>query len=346
MPAPPRTLSTRDRKVSVISTAPRYIESYFEGNDLIQIYEEEHVDESGAVTRVRGIMDNNGTVLVPAAFAYISPLNPNRYVVRTTEGKWGLINRQNERMYPLEADHMDYIAQSGNQDAGVILVQKDNRWTIVNLDGKTVGDTIWDGLAFYDDHSIMALSGEQMYLVNYLGEITVELPVVPVACGNYFDGAYVLVHRYSKNGETFGIQDKDGNMILPADYHSVNFLTPHLIIAAQWSPANRAFKDKAYLFDEKGNLLTDRNYNDIHSIPNKQGEHKLLIAKHYELEDNGTYNPRHYLLDANGNKILSDDFDSYAILEEKEQVVLYQNRHSTTVDLNGNLISPSNNQGR
>lgn len=338
----PRTLSTRDREVSSLYTPLKIIESYYEGDAAIQIYAEEHLDEEGVVTELRGVMDGNDHILIPAAYKTISPLTPDRFVVRSSEDKWGLINLKNEVLYPLEADCIEYRAQQKDKSANIMLVEKNQQWSMVNYDGKTMGDTTWDYLDYFDK-AFLAISGEKAFVVNYFGKVTIELPTTPVFYESYFDGVFNLVHRFGKNGQTFGLQDRDGGTILPADYHELIVLSPNRIIGKKWMSAKSmySYNAKACLFNEKGEQLTGMDYNDLQPIQSKKGDYKIFVAQSHELAEDGSYTPQHYLLDANGNKIFSQGYDSYAIREGKGQIVLYKNRESTTVDFEGNLISAS-----
>lgn len=169
-----------------------------------------------------GFCDREGNIIAPCIYefcenlwcicAYATP-------PASIEGKWGLINRQNEVLIPFE---WDGIEPYGN----LALVQKDGLWGGVNFEQDTVIPIQYDEIITNPIGLYAVVKDGKMGIIDTLGHIIVpciyeydEYNFWLWGGVDYTDNLLITL----KKGEKFGAVNTNGEVVIPFVYDELGF---------------------------------------------------------------------------------------------------------------------------
>jgi uncharacterized protein YceK len=248
------------------------------------------------------------------------------------DGKWGIINTENEvivdfiydriyykfnnGLYPITSDEKfgfidekgtvvtNCIYQTIREDVNeFIRVQKDDKWGNINSKGEQVVDCIYDylGILEYGDVTYVGMN-DKFGAINDQGEVIIDMLYDSIVINNSNEVAIVEL-----NGK-YGIVDFEGNMMVDIiyDYISCDFKDEGV--------AYVGLDNKYGMINENGDVIVDIIYDDFSSIANN-------IAF---MEKDGKY----YLIDNTGELLkevaFNFDFSGYSgitINDEGEMLI-------------------------
>lgn len=285
---------------------------------------------------VKGILDRDGGTVIPPVYTDIRILSPQRFLVAQGD-KWGLVNRENKILYPIEADTINSLVNyEGNPLP--LLIEKNGQWLLYDVDGNQLSDTVWHNMEFAEG-TIIAAAGDTHFSIDYQGNILTEISDEPRVYQEYYDGALKLMCRYGPKGQYFGVQDKEGKTIIPADYPDIKILNPHRILV--YTSADPYDAERlAAVFDNRGKIVLDFVYQDLTAYPNANGDYAVLLA----LKETERMVLDRYVLDLDGNQILQEKFESHFDYDHlAHHFILYADLKKYTVDLGGSIVDVEEN---
>ena len=298
---------------------------------------------------LEGLMQADGTVLIPAAYEEVRPLTAERFLAKTEDG-YVLLNREGDTL--LTAAYLrcfDGLRNAeGVYEEGVLIAAAKREgdllteWSLVNLDGQAIGTAVWDVLEFHSKGYIHAVRDQKDYLIDYQGNTVVDCTsqvfVAPSEKANPLQKTERIVTDFTivPEGDVhsyFGVQDASGNILVPTEYDSVLILSPTRIVAQKGS-INTDYCT-AWIFDEAGQVVSDGEYNTLEFCALTPTEYTTRGIAYFADPDTGTAG--FYLVDQDGNRVLDQPFESLSF-STADRLSARQNGETFTMDLEGNRI--------
>lgn len=334
---PGGTTSTKAEPTVTLAGAIGRIEQGFFG-DTLYTYSVE-----AEVGLVYGLADAKGAVLVEAQYREIEPLTPDRFIVQdqATEGKVGLIDRQNRVIFPLNATDLEMNPVERDAEGvytGTVLIVKnlwnlgaDSSYYLIDMDGNLVDTETWEVLQFYEPEPgmVLAVRNNMTYALNYQGEIELRFPEDVLVVEELCDGtlektavAYGTLLRY-------GIQSKTGTTILPPEYEWILVIGQDRFVASRTGLG----ENRCMLYDEAGRPLTSREYHAIRFYQQTDGSYsKGAIASWADTAGNVR---EWYLLSRDGRELNQQPYDTMRFVDA-ETIEVQSQEETFRIDLDGN----------
>lgn len=299
---------------------------------------------------LEGLMQADGTILIPAEYEEVRPLTAERFLAKTKDGSV-LLNREGKALLTAAFLHsFDGLRNAQGVYEEDVLIAAAKRegdllteWSLADLDGQTIGTAVWDVLEFHSKGYIHAVRDQKDYLIDYQSTIVVdftnEVFVAPSEKANPLQKTERIQTLYNGVGgmidsrSHFGVQTSSGDTVLPTDYDRVTILSPTRIAAQLGTTA--VDMTTSFLMDETGQILSDGEYNTIHFYPASESAYSAVgIAYLYDLDtDTSCY----YLIDQDGNRAIDQPFEELSFTDDN-RITAKQNGETFTMDLEGNRI--------
>lgn len=255
-----------------------------------------------------GLLDAEMSIMVPALYDFISPINPRLFVV-TKDEKIGMINEKGECVVSIQYDELDYRTTLNNSydeknRLSGLITRLGSKWFVMDSQGSVLGKGHWDRLFFTEEGLIYAVDGSSEYLLTLSGDIERKIDSTPSVLEETRTGRLVITKLVRDNQEFYGVQDDTGAVILPNIFTDMQLLSAHRILAVQGSDMD-ASDGKAFLYNEKGETVSPE-YTQIYFWSSGGQVSKNGIAYLSGTKD------VYFLIDQDGSRI---DDNNYEYLE-------------------------------
>jgi len=189
----------------VIDSAGR-IRIPFDYHDIQPVFPYFLVTKDRSARPTWGLLDNNGTVILPMTYEYIGMVDSNLLAARLFNSKaLQFFNRQGEKLFELEG-----ASAKRGFDAHSILIQKANRsnyWA--DRQGNPIELPLFEHLKWSDgDYAILSKNG-RFGVVNSKGETVVPFQYLGLVPGN--KGHFIVSDTTSRDA----LLDANGQVLIP-----------------------------------------------------------------------------------------------------------------------------------
>lgn len=272
-----------------------------------------------------GLLNINGRKITDAIYDSIETLEYKDGILKVSqEGKFGLISLNGDEIVKPEYDS---IATDGyyNQDtkyeaAGYIVnVRTDEgyRYGYINSEGKQILDTMYTSLKRITEIK----DDENVYLITYRNGLAGLLRNGQTIIDNeYEDIEYDSTNNIlalQKNAKQ-GVYDLSGNMILPIQYDSIEFMGIYI---------NAIQNNELLVFNTSGTIQDSNGYKSMTPV----ADSKYYIT----IDRNNNYG----VLDSNRNIIIPSEY-SYIEYAFDRYFIVTQNELSGVLDDTANIVIP------
>lgn len=225
-----------------------------------------------------GLIDLENKLLIPQVYKNIYPLGSLRYAVQNRENKTALFTENGRQVTPFS---IDSLSQLNNN---IAIIYQDGKQGLINRDGnilkepvfreitienKTVKARLPDTWKILDAQnklireieadSLLPLGNDRLKMTNAFGSQLWNTQFAPIA-QTYF----TRLNQFQNDqtlfsvGERWGVLNRDGTIILPAEYDQIIMDDDHFL-ASKHLPGKQWW----ILFDKNGKALTTKAYEQI-----------------------------------------------------------------------------------
>ena len=262
----------------------------------------------------------------------------NVYYAKEIDGKAGILSAELKKIVPFEYDFLEIRYN----DDSTIVVGKDNKYGVINLNNEILVPLIYDGIrSQFKDGYIVKVDKKQV-VINNQNEIVIDSYFDriynPDLNGNFAlkdNGKYGLMNNTGKllipvenskiyferipnyyvvkKNRLFGIYDKNGELIIPIIYNRLMLVVDdkELLKTIDYEEINRIIAvkdDKAGVIDMNNNVIIPFKYSYIGLINKKD---KKNLIDNVKLIGNPSL--KNYVY-----KVSENEKDSYLINEKNE----------------------------
>lgn len=203
-----------------------------------------------------GYVDVNGNTLLETEFNEILRVSNikddnNIYFIASKNGQYGLYKNSSSIL------NTEYQSIEYNQTNNIFVIEKSRRFGFTDTNGKIIVGT---------NYAQIDITGKYIYAKPKQGETEVldatgkkvEMPanISKIAIQ---DGKYSIVITNENQKTTYGVEDKNGNVIIPSQYTYIEYLFDDYFIACD---SNGLLG----VVDEKNDKKIDLKYNSVQGI--------------------------------------------------------------------------------
>ncbi len=203
-----------------------------------------------------GYVDVNGNTLLETEFNEILRVSNikddnNIYFIASKNGQYGLYKNSSSIL------NTEYQSIEYNQTNNIFVIEKSRRFGFTDTNGKIIVGT---------NYAQIDITGKYIYAKPKQGETEVldatgkkvEIPanISKIAIQ---DGKYSIVITNENQKTTYGVEDKNGNVIIPSQYTYIEYLFDDYFIACD---SNGLLG----VVDEKNDKKIDLKYNSVQGI--------------------------------------------------------------------------------
>ncbi len=300
-----------------------------------------------------GVIDKDGNIVVPPEYSKAYAVDGNSFIVE----RWNAGSRESALIDKDGNIIFDYFkggllpAYYGEEVYVLIVDTFSGNDFLIDTNGNRIIDiefedlfwaqtTGWDG---YDsDEIIKGISNGKYYLINYKGEIVNAFgdePIIKESFGEDFN-LMAVYGNYTGNYKTllFGVNDKNGNEIIPCKYLTLYF-TGDRFIGRQGDEQGLSPDDIVVIYDTQGNIVCESGKFSLVTIEYGADTGIAVDFNECEWDDDGSFSiGGNWVVDKNGNK-LSDEYDRIDKNSDGTYTAYYDRRSKThLLDENGNII--------
>ena len=182
-----------------------------------------------------GLMDTDGTVLLPTEYNWISYDEKNSvYIVKISKyGKSGMLNKNLDTILQIEYDEI-----KAGKDTDLFLVSKNKKYGFANAEGEIVIDLMYDGADVFSEGLAPVLKNGKWGFINEQGNVAIDFKFEGRL--KSFQNGYAT--HYKDNQSVF--INKKGEIIGEPKKGNIHYFSKH---KAVWSQGN----GNEYLIDLK-----------------------------------------------------------------------------------------------
>jgi hypothetical protein len=176
-----------------------------------------------------GLIDSQGNIISQAKYQDISRVYKGVIAGKLNE-KWAIISIKGKELTPFEFDEIkirensernvrDFGVKEVDFDDGYLLVAKNSKWGLVDINGKSIISTEYDYIYPFTNGVAIIQSGDKYGLMNTKGNEITEIKYDGIE--PYLAGSHSLVNlgvMIYKSGDKQGILSKDGKEITTSIY--------------------------------------------------------------------------------------------------------------------------------
>lgn len=203
-----------------------------------------------------GYVDVNGNTLLETEFNEILRVSNikddnNIYFIASKNGQYGLYKNSSSIL------NTEYQSIEYNQTNNIFVIEKSRKFGFTDINGKIIVGT---------NYAQIDITGKYIYAKPKQGETEVldatgkkvEIPanISKIAIQ---DGKYSIVITNENQKTTYGVEDKNGNVIIPSQYTYIEYLFDDYFIACD---SNGLLG----VVDEKNDKKIDLKYNSVQGI--------------------------------------------------------------------------------
>ncbi len=181
-----------------------------------------------------GVMDRKGnTIIVPAYSEVVIP-NPQRAVFVCYQGEVSkILNEQNEEILTqfnkAQPIRLQNITSDLMYEKSVLKYEKDGKYGLVNLEGKTVTKPIYDEIDSlpYKEGELLVKQNEKYGVINIAGTKMIEMQYDKIEVDGYYTDengyqyAGYVVSIKTPEGYRYGYLNDQGKVLLGTEYNDI-----------------------------------------------------------------------------------------------------------------------------
>ncbi|MGY6561768.1 MAG: WG repeat-containing protein [Luteibaculaceae bacterium] len=186
-----------------------------------------------------GYFDYKGVLKILHKYSYASEFTPEKLAVVALNGRWGLINSEENVIIPFEFDWVDIPR------GGFIRVRKQDKFGLFDLQGNLVLDASYMHIGLPQENRMLVIKGNKLGYFNIVSgrfAIPVEEESWPMANSTAdFKNGVAL----SRSAGKFGFIDTVGTKVYARVFDAVGAFTPPLVAVSKrgkWGYANEQVK--------------------------------------------------------------------------------------------------------
>lgn len=259
-----------------------------------------------------GVVDADGNTLIECNYSAIGILSEDRIVAHVNLFNWEnqfarIFDNRGNIISDGEWKEINFIykKQGGSYPVGqgtcyIPYGLEGVGYYLIDHDGKKIIETKFDYINLVSDwetHLIVDENGET-YVIDLMGNRIDSLMIYE----NFHNSTFIKTIHLNENGvyDAYGVVDAGRNTIIECIYDDLYMVNGDRIIAHLYNDDRT--DSAAYIFDLEGKPLSDGEWRSIESTP-----YNAVIGKDY-IPD-GEEDIGYYLIDYNGDKIISTRFD-------------------------------------
>lgn len=282
-----------------------------------------------------GLLNINGRKITDAIYDSIDTLEYKDGILKVSQGdKYGLIDVNGDEIVKPEYNSIStdgYYSQDTKYDSAgyIISVKTDEgyRYGYINSEGKQVLDTIYTNLKRITEIK----EDENVYLIAYKNGLAGLLRNGQTIIDNDYENIEYdstnNILSLQKNAKQ-GVYDLSGNMILPIQYDSIEFMGIYI---------NAIQNGERLVFDISGTIQDSNGYKSMQPV----GDNKYYIT----IDRNNNYG----VLDANKNILIPSEysyieyaFDKYFIVSQNELSGVLNDTATPVIPIQYNVVQNIN----
>ena len=282
-----------------------------------------------------GVIKKDGNIVVEPKYDEVQIPNQERGVfVVLSEGEYKVLDENRKEIY---TDFQEVTAVCGTDASdekiynnSILKYKKDNKYGLLEFDGKTVTDADYDEITSLSDKygEVLVKKDNKYGVINIKGVILVPCKYDYIRGdgfskdGSYKDGGYIIGNKTNK-GYRYGYIDKNGKEIVKMEQEDIYRVTEidssDVYIVASQNGRYALFKNKENLTDYK---YIDIDYNNKANV--------------FTVQKNKTYG----LIGIDGKVIIPEKYQELMVVG----IFVKANLDGTeyNFDLNGNEVENSN----
>lgn len=202
-------------------------------------------------SRLYGLADASGEVVIPAEYTVVEPLTPERFIVTTghpldDDVQESLVDQSGAVVYPpcggLSSNELAF-AEDGHYTGSFLIAGDDEGAFLIDLNGSRLTEGTWERILFDPYRQDLALAADSeghCYALDETGAVACDFST-QVLTRDTGIGSLVLTDTYAGENLTHrcGLQKADGTVILEPKYTSVTVYSPDLIVVSVVGGYNR-----------------------------------------------------------------------------------------------------------
>lgn len=282
-----------------------------------------------------GLLNINGRKITDAIYDSIDTLEYKDEILKVSQGdKYGLIDVNGDEIVKPEYNSIStdgYYSQDTKYDSAgyIISVKTDEgyRYGYINSEGKQVLDTMYTNLKRITEIK----EDENVYLIAYKNGLAGLLRNGQTIIDNDYENIEYdstnNILSLQKNAKQ-GVYDLSGNMILPIQYDSIEFMGIYI---------NAIQNGERLVFDISGTIQDSNGYKSMQPV----GDNKYYIT----IDRNNNYG----VLDANKNILIPSEysyieyaFDKYFIVSQNELSGVLNDTATPVIPIQYNVVQNIN----
>ena len=213
-------------------------------------------------------------------------------------------NVENKKNYIVKEKFLEIIDETSEARDNEVIIKKDNKFGVINIENETVLDLIYDYILRIDENLYFIQMDEIKKLWNTKFNKSIKLDEVSVITEGIF--------RVKYKGK-YGLVDKSLNEIIKIEKNFIDGNNENILVFSG---------DTINLFDKSGKYK---------KLKNKYEKVKLGIGKYLYAKKNGLWG----IIDQNEKVIVDFKYESFLDLNDKDILVGYTNKENYLINLQG-----------
>ncbi len=181
-----------------------------------------------------GVMDRKGNTIIPPAYSEVMIPNPQRAVFICHQGEVSkILNEQNEEILTqfnkAQSIRLQNITSDLMYEKSVLKYEKDGKYGLVNLEGKTVTKPIYDEIDSlpYKEGELLVKQNEKYGVINIAGTKIIEMQYDKIEVDGYYTDengyqyAGYVVSIKTPEGYRYGYLNDQGKVLLGTEYNDI-----------------------------------------------------------------------------------------------------------------------------
>lgn len=285
-----------------------------------------------------GVIDTKGNVLIKPNYNTIKIPNPQKpifvciydYDSSTGNYKTKVLNDKNEELFSeyeqVESIQIKEIVSSTPYEKSVLRFKKDNKYGLINFEGKVIVDAIYDEISnmSYKEGELLVKKDDKYGVINIKGVKLVDIKYDKITGDNYYTekdkyklGGYIVGNK-TDEGYRYGYINYEGKKVLNIEYNDIYRMT------------DIEDDNNAYLVAEKSGQAGLLKNNKVMLNYDYQSIEYDKLNKVFVVEKNKKFG----VVDIDANIILQPEYDDITI----QGIYIYAQKNDEAVvfDIKGN----------
>lgn len=287
-----------------------------------------------------GVMDKQGNVLVSSRFDNVKIPNPEKEVfICYDDDNIIILNENQEEMFKefelVEPIRLKNIVSDLMYEKSVLKYKKDNKYGIINFEGKQITKPIYDEIDSFSNKEgeLLVKQGDKYGVINIKGNKIINIQYNQIVSDNYYkeqDGykySGYIVSIKTNEGYRYGYVNYEGKEILKCEYNELSRITD---IEDEKDLCLICAKNGRYGLNRNG---TDTILNEYQSIRYDKVTNNVVIEK----------SKKYGVSSLDGNVIIpleynQVDINGMYLYAKKEQGTVVFDKYGKEVNMSANSV--------